>query len=276
MALNQYSIAGALSTAWTIITGNGLQFEGGLKIGPGVVNAAKGYTGDDIRKSFIELKPAPPDNSLLELVKHAKESAQQNTQSQDILSGAPGKSGETAYGVGLRREQAMGIISVPAKAFADRFLKQVLKNNAKLNSIFLDDHEVPTLLNHLQMNQEDDALLGLGRELYAGTFDAEIVADMRFATQTQKVAEADEVTALVLQFVQAMQATPPGAQELVFQSYKAALVARGKKDLVPLLAQARQGLAIPQATQQAPGAAPAQQAAPPPGQVPQLQPGQPQ
>lgn len=271
VALNQYAIGGALANSWPIITAAGFEMPDGLIVGPGTINRSN-YSGDDIRKAFIELKPTPPDQSLLELVKHATESAQKNTQSSDILSGQPGKSGETAYGVGLRREQALTVISVPAKSYCTNFLTQVLRNNAKLNATFLDDEEIPMVLNHLMLGQPGDEMLQLGRELYANKYDVEILADMRFASQSQRVSEADEVTMLVMQFIQAMAVTPPWALDLAYEGYRAALDARGKKDLIPKLELAYQQLKAQPPPQAPPGAPPAQGQAPPnPGPEAQAQ-----
>lgn len=266
--LSQVTDSGTLANAWSLILADGLEFEGGLRLGPMQVNKIKGYDGDDLNKKLIQLKPSEPSATLLEILKLSTENAQKNVQAPEVLSGQPGKSGETAQGITLRYEQAVTQISVSGKTYLNSFFAQVLKNNAKLNAIFLPDDEIPRLLNHLSAWEGNDQLLSLGRELYDRPYEIELRPDMRFTTKGQRIAEADELLGLVVQYAQTIMQVPPGAQALVYQAFKNTFEARGRKDLVQMLGPPPEPPQTPFGIQPQPVAPPGAPpgAAPPPEQ----------
>jgi hypothetical protein len=69
--------------------------------------------------------------------------------------------------------------------------------------------------------------LKAGREMYDRAYDVEISADLRFASQAQRVSEADEVTAMIGS-VPALQ----GNLALQYDAVRRSLVARGRHDMV--------------------------------------------
>jgi len=70
----------------------------------------------------------------------------------------------------------------------------------------------------------------IGRELYARNYQVEIRADLRFATQAQRVGEADDALKLI-QGVPQLQ----GNISLIYAAVKKCLEARGQRDMLPLL-----------------------------------------
>lgn len=224
-ALSQFSDAATLANCWSIITSGG-EFEGGFSIAPGKVNKAKDVSPAELAKSFIELKPSPANPQLLDLVKLAEEWGQSSMQAPAVLSGESGKSGETYRGISTRVEQATKQLSVVTGKFAD-FVTQIIKNNAKLNAKFMDEQEVIHVNNH-KLGTTDQ--LTVGRQMYERDYRVTMRSDLRFASQAQRITEADQTLAMVGTF-------PPlqGNPAFVYQALKESLIARSQEHLVPFL-----------------------------------------
>ena len=73
----------------------------------------------------------------------------------------------------------------------------------------------------------------VGRELYARNYQIEVRADLRFATQAQRVGEADDALKLI-------QSVPQLQQNIaiIYAAVKKCLEARGQRDMIPMLGQA--------------------------------------
>lgn len=282
-ALSQFADSATLANVWSMIVADGIEFPGGndISIEPGKLIRISGSIGDDIRKSIIELKPGPANPQLVELVKEMREFGQTSMQSPSVLSGDPGKSGETFRGIAARIEQATKQLSVSTRKYGD-FLEQILKNNALLNSVYLRDEE----FFHIALQsgspfwgqttsgeapppqpagQQQSPMLGqfaIGRKMYERNYHVEIRSDLRFVTQSQKIQEADELVTMGLKI-------PMLAQNPIYQYHavRKALMARGQNEMVAALGPPP----TPQTMQQ-PGMP--QPGAPPPGMPQQPHPPQ--
>jgi hypothetical protein len=276
-ALNRFYDAATLANAWGLVIPEGLNIDSGsIPFGPGKVTRVRNVSGADLRQSLVELKPASANPQLVDMARMAAEWGDGVTVS-GIVSGEPGKSGETYRGVATRLERAVKQLSVAGVKYLD-FLSQILRNNAKLNAMFLPEGEVVEVVN--DMGAMD--LADVNRELYRRDYKVTFSADVRFASQAQRIAEADEI-------VQMIGTLPPLQQNpaFVYAAIKDSLMARGKRHLVPLLGPPPPAPEMPMGSQPPPpppgapgapaggGGAPAipTGAGPEPGAVPGPQPG---
>lgn len=227
-ALSQFIDAATLANCWSIITTQNVNFDTPFKMKPGAINKARGVSGTELKNNIMELKPAPGSGQLLELVDRFYNYGQSAIQAPNVLSGEPGKSGETYRGIATRIEQATKQLSTIAHRFGIP-LKQIYENNAKLNAIFMDELEVKQVLNHMTMKMQD---IQIGRRMFERDFRVEFRSDMKFTSEAQRISEAD-------QMVQMPAAVPALQTNFAFQyeTVKQALEARGKYELVALLGQ---------------------------------------
>lgn len=224
VALSQLTDSAHLANSWSVITT--LDFDTPFKIAPGKINKVTGASADDLRKNFVDLKPDPANPQLFQIVDLCWNWGQSSIQSPNVLSGEAGKSGETYRGIAARIEQATKQLSVSTRKFAD-MVENVLKNNGRLNAIYMDEEEIFYLNDHRLGLQEE---VRVGRKLYERDYRVEVRSDLRFASTAQKVAEADEA-------LQLPQAVPPLQGNLAYwyMAVKKALEARGQYDLVQAL-----------------------------------------
>jgi hypothetical protein len=231
VATSQFIDAATMANVWSVVVSDQVEFNGaktgGLVIAPGSVNKATGMSASDIRESIIELKPQPANPQLMELVQRAREWGQETAQAPEALSGEPGKSGETYRGLAARIEQATKQLANPTRRFANTALERVLINNAYLNSIYMPDEEVFAVQ---QENTTSWEIMKAGRKLYDRSYNVEIRADLRFISQTQRIQEADAMLA----FANSMQEMA-GNIAFKWEAARKALLARGRRDMVPLL-----------------------------------------
>lgn len=225
VALSQFTDSAHLANNWSLIT-PGIDFDGGFEISPGRINKAIGFTGIELKNSIVELKPAPANPQLLEVVDRMYSYGQTAAQAPNVLSGEPGKSGETYRGLAARLEQANKQLSVATQKYAD-FLEQVLKNNAKLNELYLRDEELH-FINDDKLGTAEQ--IKVGRQMYRRDYRVEIRGDLRFTTMAQKIAEADEALQLVGML-------PPLQQNpaYIYAALKNSLAARDQHDLIQTL-----------------------------------------
>ncbi len=223
---SQFIDSGTLANTSSFITTDVVELDSPLEIAPGKINKAVGVPPGQLDGNFMQLKFADPNPNLLMLCDKWIQYAQSSGQAPDVLSGASGKSGETAHGLEARIEQATKPISVAARHFCV-MLKQVLKNNARLNSIYLDDEEIISVVSQKTGQPQQ---LQITRDMYKRNYNVTISADLRFASQAQRIAEADEL-------VQLPNAMPALRQDLAYQYYTVvkALQARGRADVIPYL-----------------------------------------
>ena len=265
VAVSQFADAATLGNSWTLLTTETIQFKDGFSFGPGKVNKVTGTTGNELKNNIMELKPEKANPQLLQLAEQAYAWGQSSIQSPGVLSGEPGKSGETFRGLASRIEQATKQLSVPAMRYANTFVRQIFINNAKLNSIFLPEDEMVRVVDwKLGMMRE----IRVGRHLYQRDYNVELRADMRFMSEAQRISENDEI-------VQMASSLPVLQGNLAFwyEAIKDSLEARNKHKLISKLGPPpptpQTPFGVNMAPQQpAPPGGP-QQGAPPAGAVPQ-------
>lgn len=236
-ALREYTDAAAAANIPTWLMDDRLKIEGDkqrLKFEPGAMHKVSVPGGGKLSDFVIPFQAPAANPQLIDLAKLMDELAQESAQSPDVLSGEPGKSGETFRGLASRVEQAVKQLSVPTTRFA-ALVKQIAQNNARLNAIFMEDQEVVQVLDP-QSNKY--TTLRVGRGLYeSGAYDVTITSDLRFVSKRERVAEADEILGMgkALPPQLAMQ---PGLLSWWWNAMRKALEARGMYDMVPSLGPA--------------------------------------
>lgn len=252
--LSQYTDAATLSNCSTFLAASGLEIDDNFSLAPGKWNTIQGATaaGNEIFTGIKELKTQPANPQMLELVSVFKSYAEGAMQSNPVLSGDPGKSGETWRGHAARLEAATKQLSVRAQTWTNNFLKHIYRNQCRLNSIYLPEYE---LLSLLDWKTQRMAQVDITREMYLRDYNVTIRADLRFSSESQRVQEATELMAIARE-------NPIMAPNLAFQHAVAVklLEARRDHDLVPLLGDAPPpGTPQPQPEQAPPPAAGAAQ-----------------
>jgi hypothetical protein len=226
VALSQFTDSATLANAWGLVTTGEVEFERKFSFGPGKVNKVRGVSGTELKNNIMEMKPDPANPQLLQVVDKMYGYGQSSMQSPSVLSGEPGKSGETYRGISSRIEQATKQLGSITQRFSTA-VKQVLINNAKLNSIFLDDEEMITLVDYRIAQLRT---IKVGRDLYKRNYSVEFHSDLRFASEAQRISEADELVMLP-QSVPQLQNNIP----FIYAALKKALEARNRHDMVALL-----------------------------------------
>jgi hypothetical protein len=227
IAMQQFTdIATAANAGGWMVDESAVETERPLTLEPMKFHKVKTIGNKSLKDSVMPLRSDSANPQLMEVVRLMLEQGQQAAQAPEIFSGEPGKSGETYRGVQARIEQANKQLSVPTRAAA-LSVKHVLKNNARLNAIYLDEEAKVSMLNPLVGQAET---ITVRREWYELDYHVKIRGDLRFVTQSQRVAEADEVLMMP-------KAIPALAQNLHFQWHaaKRALEERGRFDMIPSL-----------------------------------------
>lgn len=270
-ALNRfYDQATANNSPGWLTLGNLLV--GNKALVPNQVTAVQNAGVDDIRKLLMDLRPGPANPQLLEIVRYSDEKAEAAVAAPGVLSGQPGKSGETFRGLATRAEKATKQLTTAGVKFL-AFLDQVLKNDAKLLARFMDDEELVQVNDHLQDYRKftrEQGELRITRDMYLRNYEVSFTADVRFTSQAQKIAEADEILAMVNQVFPPI---PPGAPipdpmaALRYAAVSQAFRARGMQDLIPLLGPPPDAPMVPMGTPMLPPPPPPGMG-PPPGAPP--------
>jgi hypothetical protein len=268
-ALSQLVDEGALSNCGTFIVSDIIEFAEKFEISPGKLNRVTNVSGDELKANIMPLQFQPPSPVLAQVVENMRQYGSEAMQSSPALSGDPGKSGEPFRGYAARVEQATKQLSVPTRGFANTFLVQILRNNAKLNAKFLKDEE----FFHVAVSKGAIPQgMKVSRSMYARNYHVEIRADLRFVSQSERVQEAMELMALPKMAPQLM----PNAA-FMYQAVKQYLMASDRADMVQYLGNAPGApvfFGMPSQTPQpqlpagAPPGAPGQASPGPPGQAP--------
>lgn len=219
---SQFLDAATLGNGKTFITAGNVDFRSPFKIGPGVFNKAKNVMPSDLQNAFYELDFGQANPDLLNAAGQLMQFGEQASQTPDLMSGASGKSGETARGFQGRVEQMNAMFGVPTAKYAD-FVVQIMKNNCKLNRTFMGEEEifyVNRFNEDMEMNGSE--MVKAAREFYDNEFEIELMSDLQFKSRAQKVSEADEITQLPNAIPQLQ-----GNMAFVYQAVKESLKARG-------------------------------------------------
>lgn len=195
---------------------------------------------EDINKVVKEFRPGPANPQLLDYVREAVQWADSAVAAPGILSGQPGKSGETFRGVATRAEKASKQLTFGAKKFCAG-VEQVLKNDAELLATFMPEEEFVQVNDHLadyRKSTKDQGTIRITREMYRKNYDISFTADLQFSSRAQRIAESDEVLAMVNQVFPPL---PPGVPvqdpmaALRYHAVADALRSRGKQDMIGIL-----------------------------------------
>lgn len=224
-ALAQFTDAATLNNTKTALTAGAL-FQKPVTLEPGKFIPIADASSKELNEAIMMLEFGQANPQLLDVVKMMNEAADDVTQAPGILSGEEGKSGETFRGVATRLEQATKQITVVGRKFV-RCVEHLLSNQAKLNAQFMPEDDLVYVNNHKTGAEE---LLQVGRAMFEDHFRIVIKSGMRFASQAQRIAEADQI-------LQMPQACPPLMQNLAFfqQAAQGALKARDADHMLPTL-----------------------------------------
>jgi len=239
-AYNRFYDAAALANCWAIITPENLDFGStNIPLGPGKQIRVKGVSGEQLRNQIVELKPAPANTQLLDIVGIAQAAADSSVAAPGVLSGEPGKSGETFRGLATRVERATRQLSAAGIKYLE-FLGNILKNNARLNAYYMPEEQVIQLMDHLDLpeflmqgrqrpSSRNMREIRVGRDMYRRNYSVSFTADVRFTSQQQRITEADELVG--------MTQLPHMAGNFAFayQATAKALRARGQHDMIATL-----------------------------------------
>lgn len=201
-----------------------------LVVGAGELTPVQTDGQRTVRDMVHNARVARHTGSMLELVKWAQELGSASIQSPEVLSGEPGKSGESARGLMARIGEATKNIAVYTRAYADQFLVPILYQNARLNAIFMPDDEVFLITDEEGQTQK----ASIGRAMYRRMpFKVKIRADLRFSSDQERIQQADQLVGMSIQdpYLQ-------GNAAFAWHARERALRARGLADMVPLLGPA--------------------------------------
>ena len=266
-SLNAFFDSAVLANVWSIIVPKALDLgTSTIAVTPGRVFKAEGITGEKLRDQIVELRAGQANSQLMEVTRFFTETADSAAAAPGVLSGEAGKSGETFRGLATRREQATKQLSASGIRFI-AFMDQIVKNNARLNSIFLPEDQVIQVGDHFSdvrkvtkdENGEPVTEIHVGRDLYRRNYSVTFTADVRFASQAQRISEADEIVGMAAQ-LPPLQANPA----FMYAAIAEALRARGKQELIPMLGPPPDPPPVPMGTPP-PGMAPPGMEGAPPG-----------
>jgi hypothetical protein len=225
-ALNQFCDAATLANVGILLKSANIQFPEKTELKPGAIINVDGVTGPDIKDNIMELRGQPPASELVQVVDKIYGYGQSSMQAPSVLSGEPGKSGETYRGIATRVEQATKQLSVTTRKLGDS-LEYVAKANAALNRIYLSDEEI---ISVAMQRGQPPAAVKIGRHIYDRGYKFMITADLRFTSQSQRVQEADELFQLVKNVPQLQQNI-----NFMYAITKMALEARERPELIQYL-----------------------------------------
>ena len=257
-----------IANNWGIATTEDVQWKDGeFVLAPGYVNVARGIGGEDLANKIREFKPGPANPQLFEMVRTIEQWAQKAAQAPDVLSGTPGKSGEPYKALASRIEQATKSLSTMASKYANGFLKQILKNNARLNAHFMQGDDFIRLFNDKLRDEQWIPFLSAGRRLYQRSFSFRITSDLKFTSEVEKGMKAQNLVMFLMQNP-ILQKNQP----LMYQAFKQFFEDSGFDEFIPYLGKELPppenmlGQSLEQMQQAAMQAQMAAQQGPPPGQ----------
>lgn len=225
-ALSQFTDAATLANCSGLIVADTVDFDRPFSWRPGAINKVKGVSGQELKNAVMPFQPGAANNQLLQLVQLMQSNGQAAAQAPDVLSGDPGKSGETYRGIATRIEQATKQLTVVGRRFA-QFVRTVLRNNAKLNAVFLREEEIFEVTKGATATMSP---MKVTRAMYQRSYNVEIRSDMRFAGDAERTAEADQVAQMGLAFPPLMQDMP-----FMYQALKRCLEVRKMRHMIPYL-----------------------------------------
>lgn len=230
-AASQFTDSATLANVVTMLMPDNVHIEpGDTRLTPGEVHKVRGVSPDQINNAFKVLQFPPANPQLMEIVKLMLESADGVASAPDVLSGEAGKANETYRGLATRVEQATKQLTVLALNYLE-MLSNVLRNNARLNAVFMEDSEIKRVVDPRTLQSQE---IQVNRSLYLEDYEILFTADTRFGGREQKIAEADQLMGMVTALPPpiAMQMFPPS---FLYEATVRSLKARGFHDMVRYL-----------------------------------------
>lgn len=224
-ALSQFIDSATFNNVPWGVCGENVEFAGDSKIAPGKLMKLKGLSGEEIDKAIRWQNTPPANPKLLDVVALMEKMGQDAAQAPEVLSGDPGKSGETARGLLARIEQATKQLSTTTAKFAKEWLVPVVRLNCKLNANYLPDEEM------FWFKRNGVAEEGaVSREDYRRGYRIEIRPDLRFASEAQRVQEAQDFMGMVLKVP-----ILSGNLALLYAAAERLLTVTNQRRFIPLL-----------------------------------------
>lgn len=228
---SQFTDSATIANVVTAIMPDNVQMEpGDTRLTPGEVHRIRGVSPEQLNNAIKIIQFPPANPQLMEIVRLMLESADGVASAPDVLSGEAGKANETYRGLATRVEQATKQLTVLALNYLE-LLTNVLRNNARLNAVFMDDVELKRIVDPRTLQSQE---IEVTRKLYLEDFEIVFTADTRFGGREQKIAEADQLVGMVTALPPpiAMQMFPPS---FIYEAVVRALKARGYHDMVRYL-----------------------------------------
>lgn len=230
-AASQFTDSATLSNVCTMIMPDSVRMDPGDKeLKPGMIHRVRGVSSEQLDKAFKVIQFPPANPQLLEVVRMATAAADGVSSAPDVLSGEPGKSNETYRGIATRVEQATKQLTVLAQNYLE-MLNNVVRNNARLNSIFMKDDEFKAVVDPRTLESVN---IKVGRQLYTEDYDIAFTADTRFGGRAQKVSEADQLLGMVTALPPEL-ASQMFPMSFVYEAVVRVLKARNAHDMIRYL-----------------------------------------
>ncbi len=237
-SLNRLYDSATLANIWSIIVPEQLDFGSTtVALQPGKIFRVKGTTAETLKNQIVELRAGQGNPQLMDIVRFASDNADSAVAAPGVLSGEPGKSGETFRGIATRVEKATKQLSAAGTRYL-QFLDRILVNNARLNSLFLPENEIIQVADRFMdvrkttigPDGKPSNEIRISRDMYRRSYNVTFTADVRFTSQAQRISEADEIVGMIGQ-IPPLQNNPAFTYAAVTESLRA----RGKQNLIPLL-----------------------------------------
>lgn len=230
-AASQFTDSATLANVMTLIMPDNVTMEpGDTRLSPGEIHRVRGVSADQVQNAFKVLQFPPANPQLMDIIKLMLESADGVSSAPDVLSGEAGKANETYRGIATRVEQATKQLTVLAQNYLE-VLTQVLKNNSRLNAVFMDDDEIKSVIDPRTLESQQ---IQVDRSLYLEDYEICFTADTRFGGREQKIAEADQLIGMFMSMPPEFSSTvfPPS---FIYEAVVRGLKARGMHDMIRYL-----------------------------------------
>lgn len=180
---------------------------------------------EQLQKAFFQLQFPPPDPNAFKFEERMAASVQE-ISADDIIGGAPGKSGETATTSKIRASNAMDPIAVIGARYT-RARTASLQNLIYINSMTLR----PTDLHKKGLPGEDPEFFTVTKEDYEDDFDIEWTADPNLASRPQKEQAATTALEAIAQIPKDLFADPNDFRQLYASALENVFMAMDKPDI---------------------------------------------
>jgi hypothetical protein len=214
--LNQYIDSATVDNAPATFVKDDVLPPGTTNISPGQVIRVSKYLPDGLDKAVFRLQGKGANDQLLKGIEMLLGGADGVSSAPDAMSGER-EGPETYRGFAGRIEQATKQLTIVAQNHIE-LLSQLIRNNARLNYQFMDEAELYQVLDPRTNKVQR---ITVKREMYEETFDVTFIADVRFASKAQKIAEWDDVLGMLTKGI------PPQLAPMILKPQIFAEVVRG-------------------------------------------------